>query len=105
RALEIGFGLVQFLLGRAFVGDAADFLLNGVDSLAGAGGAGGGVADGQGGVIHPEQRLIDRISETALFAHLLVEPRRQSAATEDVVDDIGGHEDRIVAENYWACER
>ncbi len=57
RALEIGLGLVQFLLGRAVLGHAADFLVDGVDGLAGAIGAGSGIADEDRGVIHPQQRI------------------------------------------------
>src|SRR6266403_4000107 len=53
RALEIGFGLIQFLLGRAVHGDAADFLVDGIDGLAGAVGTGSGIADEHRGVIHP----------------------------------------------------
>ena len=32
------------------------------------------IADKYRGVLHPQQRLVDRISEAALFAHLVVEP-------------------------------
>ncbi len=56
-------------------------------------------------LIHPERGFRDRIGEAALLAHFLVEPRRQSAAAEDVVHDIGSHEVRIVAANAGAAER
>ena len=105
RALQIGLGLVELLLGRAFLGDAADFLLDGIDGLAGAVGAGAGVADEQRGMLHPEQRFEDGIGQAALLADLAIEPRRQAAAAEDVVDDIGRHEIRIVALDAGAAER
>ena len=46
---------------------------------------------------------MDRIGEPALLAHFLVEPRRRSAA-EDVIDDIGRHETRIVALDAGAAK-
>src|ERR1700685_4102282 len=95
RALEIGLGLVQFLLGRAILGHAADFLVDGLDGLAGAVGAGSGISDEQRGVIHPQQRFKYRIGQPALLADFVVEPRRQRSAAENVVDDIAGHEIRI----------
>src|SRR4030081_360461 len=54
RALQIGLGLIQLLLGRAILGHATDFLLDGVNGLAGAVGAGAGIYDEYRGVIRPQ---------------------------------------------------
>jgi hypothetical protein len=70
---------------RAVLGHAADFLLDGVDGLACAVGAGSGIADEERRAIHPQQRFINRIGEAALLANFLVEPRRHSAAAENVL--------------------
>ena len=64
--------------------------------LGGAIGAGRGAAAHDVGVIHPDQAGADRIGEPALLAHLVIEPRGERAAAEDVVDHIGGDEIRIV---------
>ena len=56
-------------------------------------------------VVEPEQTVGDAVGEPALLAHLAIEPRGERAAAEDVIDDVGGHEIRIVARDARAAER
>ncbi len=52
----------------------------------------------------PDEARADAIGEAALVAHLVVEPRAERAAAEDVVDDVGGHEVRIAAGDAATAE-
>src|SRR5262247_2362514 len=64
-ALEIGLGLVELLLGRAFLGEAPDLVLDDLDGLPGGVGAGGGAADQERGVIEPDQAVVDAVGKAA----------------------------------------
>src|SRR4029077_8142170 len=58
----------------------------------------------QRGVFVPQQAVVDRISKTALDANFAGEPGGERAAAENVVDDVGGEEIRIVARDTDAAE-
>src|SRR5262245_14853298 len=103
-SLEERFRPVELFLGRSGLGQPLDLLLDDVDRLAGAFGARAGAAQEQRRMIEPDQRAVDRIGKSALLAHLAIEARGERAAAEDVVDDIGGHEVRVLARDAVAAE-
>ena len=89
RALQVGLGLVELLLRRAFLGDAADFLSM-ASMVSPARSARVPVLPMNSAECSIQSsNSIDGIGQPALFADLAIEPRRQAAAAEDVVDDIG----------------
>ncbi len=94
----------RLLLRGAFLGDPADFLVDGLDGVVGTVGARAGIADEHRRMLHPEQRFEHGIGEAALLADLAIEARGQSAAAEDVVDDISRHEVRVAALHARAAE-
>src|SRR5262249_49685255 len=64
----------------------------------------GGAAEHHCRMIEPDQTVGDRISEPALFADFLIEPRIVRAAAENVIDHISGHEIGILAGNSRPTE-
>ena len=103
-ALQIRLGLGELGLGRALVHHAADFLLDQLQRLAGLVGAGLRARHEHRGVAEVQQIRIDAIGEPALFANLVIEARGERAAAEDVVDQIRGHEVRVLARDARAAE-
>ena len=52
-----------------------------------------------------QTRLSDHaVGQAALFAHFPVKPRREAAAAQNMIDDIRGHEIRIVARDALPAE-
>ena len=96
-ALEVGLGLGELLLGRAFARHAADFRLDQLERLAGAVVAGLRAADEQRGAVERQEIRRDTVGQAALLAHFVVEPRGERAAAEDVVDHEGRDEVGILA--------
>src|SRR5262249_61858718 len=87
-SLEMGFGCGDYRLGRSVLGEAANLALDELDGLPGGVRARRRGAQQQRGAIEPDQAVGDAIGEAALLPHLDVEPRREGATAEDVVDDI-----------------
>ena len=67
-------------------------------------GAGLRAAHEQGGGIERQEIGIDRIGQPALLTHLAVKARGERAAAQDVIDDEGRDEIRIVACNAEPAE-
>ena len=86
RALEVVLRLGELLLGRAFARHAADFRLDQLERLAGAVVAGLRAAGEQRGAVERQEIRRHAVGQAALLTHLGVEPRRERAAAEDVVD-------------------
>jgi hypothetical protein len=67
--------------------------------------ADGCAAEDHRGVPEPGKAAVHTIGQTARFAHFPVKPRREAAAPQNMIDDIRGHEIRIVARDALPAER
>ena len=104
-ALEIGLGLGELVLGRAFARPCGGFPASISSSASRVRSALVWVlAMNSGGVAQVRQIRIDAVGEAALLAHLVIEPRGERAAAEDVVDHEGRHEVRVLARDAHAAE-
>src|ERR1043166_38463 len=103
-ALEIGLGLVELLLRRAFLGKPLYLLLDQGERFARAVAARRRGAGHHRRMVEPQQAGAYPIGKAARLAHLAVEPRGVRAAAEDVIDHIGGEEIRILACEARAAE-
>src|SRR6185437_8923639 len=97
RAREIGLGVVELFLRWAFILHAAPFRADDVDRLCDMRVLGGDRAEDEAGMAERIEAARDAIGEAALLPHLGGETRREAAAAQDMVDDIGGVPIGIVA--------
>ncbi len=104
RAVQISFGFGELVGGGAVVGEAMDFLLDQTDGFVGAVGARRRRAEKHRTAIVPHQAVADRVNEAAFLAHFVIKPRGKRAAAENVVDDVGGKEIRIVTRDAGPAE-
>src|SRR4029453_14513463 len=96
---EIALGVLKLLGSWALISETLQLPLDDVKRLADGLVLGRHTADEYGTMLIGVEVGIDRIGEPALLAHLLHQPRGESAAADDVIQHIGGDEIVVLARN------
>ena len=102
---DVGFGVGDLLRRRPVHRQARPFPAQDIEGLPDALVLRRHRTHDEAGVIQRHQVGGDGIGEAALLPHLLGEPRRETAAAEDVVHDIGGEEIGIVPLEAFMAEQ
>src|SRR5262249_48031813 len=105
RALEIGLRRGQLFGGRTGFGHPLGFLLDNGERIRRRLGTGGGAPEKKGRPLEPDKAAGYAVRKPAFLAYLFVKPRRETAAAQNMVHDIGGHELRIAARDAGPTER